>query len=234
MHNYDLLVERTGTSQQYLLDAPIIADVALGAIDLNMYQAFLCNAYHHVRYTVPLMMATGARLAPDRVRLMQAFREYIDEEIGHEQWILNDLEACGLRRSDVECSAPNRATELLVAYVRDYICNVEPLGFFGMVHVLEGTSTSLASTTADLVQAKLGLPDRAFSYLRSHGALDVEHVAFFRQLLAELSNDEMRHVIHVANRVYHLYGDVLRSVPRLGAAAASGDDMIKGKDLDAA
>ena len=214
MHNYDFLVEHTDATQQYLLDAPIIADVANGAIDLSMYQAFLCNAYHHVRYTVPLMMATGSRLSPHRVRLLQAFREYIDEEIGHEQWILNDLEACGLRRSDVERSPPNMATELLVAYVRDYICNVEPLGFFGMVHVLEGTSTSLASTTADLVQAKLGLPDQAFSYLRSHGALDVEHVAFFRELLEELDAEEMQHVIHVANRVYHLYGDVLRSVPR--------------------
>ena len=126
------------------------------------------------------------------------------------------------------------ATELLVAYVRDYICNVEPLGFFGMVHVLEGTSTSLASTTADLVQAKLGLPDQAFSYLRSHGALDVEHVAFFRELLEELDAEEMQHVIHVANRVYHLYGDVLRSVPRHEVGVDATNGSISGDSLDAA
>lgn len=234
MHNYEWLLERSSTAQQYLLDAPIITDVALGAIDLGMYQAFLINAYHHVRYTVPLMMATGSRLPPSRIRLMQAFREYIDEEIGHEQWILNDLQACGLPRSAVEDSYPNMATELLVAYVRDYICNVEPLGFFGMVHVLEGTSTSLASSTADLVQAQLGLPDQAFSYLRSHGALDVEHVAFFRDLLEELDGHEMRHVVHVANRVYHLYGDVLRSVPRLEQASSDSSGMTDGGSLDAA
>lgn len=220
MLKYDLLVERTLTAQQYLLAAPIIEDVVEGAIELAMYQAFLTNAFHHVRHTVPLMMATASRLSPGRVRLMQAFKEYIDEEIGHEQWILDDLQACGVQRSVVESSSPNRQVELLVAYVRDYICNVEPLGFFGMVHVLEGTSTSLATTTADLIQAQLELPDAAFTYLRSHGELDLEHVAFFRDLLEELSEQELQHVIHVAERVYHLYGDVLRSVPRLSTGSA--------------
>jgi hypothetical protein len=34
-----------------------------------------------------------------------------------------------------------------------------PLGFFGMVHVLEGTSVSLALLAADAIQKPLGLPD---------------------------------------------------------------------------
>src|SRR5512137_751605 len=49
----------------------------------------------------------------------------------------------------------------------------EPLGFFGMVHVLEGTSVSLALLAADAIQKPLKLPYAAFGYLRSHGTLDV-------------------------------------------------------------
>jgi len=215
LNNYERLCEETSQAEGYLLCAPIISDVAEGAIDLNMYRAFLTNAYHHVRYTVALMMACAARLHPLQKNLVGALKEYVEEEIGHEQWILRDLQACGVDSARVEASAANFETELMVAYVRDYIASVHPLGFFGMVHVLEGTSTSLATATADLVQQKLGLPDDAFSYLRSHGELDIEHVDFFRELLNELSEEEMDHVIHVANRVYRLYGDVLRSVPRV-------------------
>ena len=215
MTHYDTLCNATQDGQTYLLTSPIITDVAEGNINTSMYVAFLTNAYHHVRFTVPLMMAAGARLDRSHQHLMPSLREYIDEEIGHEKWILNDLAACGTDASLIEHSQPNMATEFLVSYVRDYINHVNPLGFFGMVHVLEGTSTSLATATADLIQQKLTLPDRAFSYLRSHGNLDIEHVAFFRDLLETLDDQDMQHVIHVAQRVYQLYGDVLRSVPRL-------------------
>ncbi len=215
MSNYDTLCNATANGQSYLLGAPIIEDVANGNINTSMYVAFLSNAYHHVRFTVPLMMATGARLERQHQHLLPSLREYIDEEIGHERWILNDIKACGVEPTSIEVSQPNMATEFLVSYVRDYINHVHPLGFFGMVHVLEGTSTSLATATADLIQEKLALPDAAFSYLRSHGDLDIEHVAFFRELLDHLDSSDMQHVIHVAERVYQLYGDVLRSVPRL-------------------
>ena len=218
MTHYDNLIQQTADAQQYLLSAPIIEDVARGDVSVDMYVAFLTNAYHHVRFTVPLMMAAGARLPDSYQHLLSSLREYIDEEIGHEQWILNDLEACGADRAAIERSSPNHETELLVAYVRDYINQVGAIGFFGMVHVLEGTSTSLANATADLVQQKLGLPDEAFSYLRSHGDLDVEHVAFFKQLLEQIDAADMTHVVHVAQRVFRLYGDVLRSVPRVVAS----------------
>ncbi len=218
--NYDLLVARTAAAQQYLLSAPIITDVAAGAIDVSQYRVFLENAYHHVRYTVPLMMAAGSRISPTRSAVLRAFREYIDEEIGHEQWILDDLAATGADPHVVAQGVAHRSVELMVAYVRDYIYQVEPLGFLGMVHVLEGTSTSLATATADLVQQALNLPDQAFSYLRSHGDLDLEHVEFFKALLDQLSDVEMQHVIHVAERVYHLYGDVLRAVPSRQSGAA--------------
>jgi len=220
MSNYDQLVRATQQAQLYLLSAPIIEDVAQGHASKAMYQSFLVNAFHHVRHTVPLMMAAGARLDPARTTLVCGFKDYIEEEFGHECWILQDLFATGADTQAIEISAPNHETELMVAYVRDYISHVHPLGFLGMVHVLEGTSTNLATATADLVQQSLGLPDEAFSYLRSHGDLDIEHVDFFKQLLELLDESEMGHVIHVATRVYRLYGDVLRSVARRENAVA--------------
>jgi pyrroloquinoline quinone (PQQ) biosynthesis protein C len=212
MRPYDKLKFDTRSAQQYLFSAPILEDVALGRFDVDTYVRFLTNAYHHVRHTVPLLMACGARL-PDRLGWMRGrLKEYIDEEYGHENWILDDLDACGVDASAVAQSTPDLSVELLVSYVYDYINRCNPVGMLGMVHVLEGTSTRLATEIARLVQAKLNLPDQAFRYLRSHGELDREHVAFFETLVNELTEpQDVAAMIHVADRVYHLYGDVIRA-----------------------
>jgi len=205
----------------HLLGAPILADVAAGRFDLDAYVRFLTNAFHHVKHTVPLMMACGARL-PDRLSWLRApIREYIDEEFGHEQWILDDLAACGIDSRGIVASEPSHCVELLVSYVYDFVNRHNPVGFFGMVHVLEGTSTKLATHVARLVQAKLGLPDGAFRYLRSHGELDQQHVGFFEKIVDRFEPQDLTAVIHVAKRTYRLYGDVIRSVRDEGARDAA-------------
>ena len=212
MKPYERLKLETRSAQHYLYASPILEDVALGRFDVATYVRFLTNAYHHVKHTVPLMMACGARL-PDRSNWMRThLKEYIDEEIGHERWILDDIAACGADASAIEQSEPPFAVELLVSYVYDYVNRRNPVGLLGMIHVLEGTSTRLATEIARLVQAKLGLPDDAFRYLRSHGELDVAHVEFFQRFVDALSDpQDVDAMIHVAQRVYHLYGDVIRS-----------------------
>jgi pyrroloquinoline quinone (PQQ) biosynthesis protein C len=222
MQPFDRLKVETQASQSYLFAAPILEDVAAGRFDLDTYVRFLRNAYHHVRHTVPLMMACGSRL-PERLRWLHgSLKDYIVEEIGHEQWILDDLAACGVDPDDVAASEPNFETDLLVSYVYDYIERRNPVGFLGMVHVLEGTSTAIATETARLVQSRLGLPDGAFHYLRSHGELDIEHVAFFENLINRLTaRDDVDAIIHVANRVFYLYGDVIRSAAGEGLRHAA-------------
>ncbi|MFX6190167.1 iron-containing redox enzyme family protein, partial [Acinetobacter baumannii] len=92
----------------------------------------------------------------------EAVAEYIEEEIGHQEWILNDLVACGVDRESVQHGRPGLATELMVSYAYDTIARVSPLGFFGMVLVLEGTSVAIADQAADAIQQALGLPRKAF------------------------------------------------------------------------
>ncbi len=95
MSFYDQLAAATLNQRQYLLTAPIIADCLQGRVRIESYRAFLAQAYHHVRHTTPLLMLLGGRL-PERLGWMRkAVAEYIEEEIGHEEWILNDIAAAG-------------------------------------------------------------------------------------------------------------------------------------------
>jgi pyrroloquinoline quinone (PQQ) biosynthesis protein C len=163
---------------------------------------------------VPLLAACGARLSARHTTLRAAVERYIEEERGHEEWILDDLRACGEDADAVRRGRPGPATHRMVAFVYDYIARVNAVGFFGMVHVLEGTSSALATRAAQSIAAALALPPAAFTYLTSHGSLDQEHVRFFAGVLEALHDPEDRAaVVQVADEVYRLYGDIFRSLP---------------------
>jgi pyrroloquinoline quinone (PQQ) biosynthesis protein C len=213
MNFFDQLQAQTAGERAYLLGAPIIAQAMEGLVTTDDYIAFLTQAYHHVKHTVPLLMACGARL-PDRLEwLRAAVAEYIEEEYGHQEWILNDIQACGGDADAVRRGEPALATELMVSYVYDRIARHNPVSFFGMVNVLEGTSIQLATRAAGHIRETLGLPPTAFSYLSSHGALDLDHIQIFARLVNRLDDEGDRQaVLHTARVVYRLYGDMFRTL----------------------
>ncbi|MBP7824594.1 TenA family transcriptional regulator [Pseudomonas fluvialis] len=214
MQFFDQLQYQTSDAREYLLGAPVIHAALTGTASREQYLAFLAQAYHHVKHTTPLLMACGARL-PERLEwLREATAEYIEEELGHQEWILNDIRACGGDAEAVRQAQPALPTELMVAYVYDRIARHNPVSFFGMVNVLEGTSIALATQAANVLQDRLGLPAQAFSYLTSHGSLDREHIEFFKGLMNRLDDEhDQAAIVHTARVVYRLYGDMFRSLP---------------------
>ena len=211
---FEQLQQATEDARNDMLSVAQLQRGATGEISLSTYIAYLTEAYHHVKHTTPLLMACGSRLPSSKEWLRNAIAEYIEEEVGHQEWILNDIKACGPDSEAVRAGQPKPATELMVAYAYDTIQRGNPVGFFGMVLVLEGTSISLATRAAEKIQHSLGLPKQAFSYLSSHGSLDIEHMGFFENLMNQVEDPaDQQAIIHMANMMYQLYGDVFRSIP---------------------
>ena len=219
---YDELHSTTAADRDFLLAAPLISTAFAGEISRAQYLAFLGQAWHHVRHTVPLLMALGARLPDQHAGMLNNVLHYLEEETGHDDWILNDIEAAGGDRHAAARSAPNIETEAMVAYAWDTIMRRNPLSFFGMVFVLEGSSAALALRGADAIQKALGLPDRAFSYLRSHGTLDQEHVQDLANILNSLDDPEDRAAVtRCAKAMYWLYGHMFRGIDRNAGQATT-------------
>ncbi|HZM33837.1 MAG TPA: iron-containing redox enzyme family protein [Burkholderiales bacterium] len=213
MH-YEELCRRTEDARAALVAIPVIRACLAGRVTRTQYLAFLGEAYHHVRHTVPLLMACGSRLKGETASwLRPALAEYIAEESGHEEWILEDIAASGGDADEARRRPPGSATEVMVAYAYDTIARRNPVGFLGMVHVLEGTSVALASRAAAAMRGALGLPASAFTYLSSHGSLDQQHVRTFARLVERLDEEDRADVAHVARMMYRLYGDIFRSLP---------------------
>ena len=108
----------------------------------------------------------------------------------------------------------------MVSYAWDTIQRRNPVGFFGMVYVLEGTSVALATRAANTIQKSLGLPAEAFSYLQSHGSIDQTHIDFLRSLLDRFTDPtDCATIVHCARRFFYLYAQVFRTLPDRQTAA---------------
>jgi pyrroloquinoline quinone (PQQ) biosynthesis protein C len=209
----DELALYTAAERQSLVTTPIITRALAGQITRDEYVAFLTQAYQHVRHTVPLLMAVGSRLPEHLLWLRSHIVEYATEEEGHDHWILNDIAAVGADPLHAERSEPSVATDAMIAYAYDTAMRRNPIGFFGMVFVLEGTSVALALAAAEGVQRALRLPANAMTYLRSHGQLDQQHVHHLGEILNRLDRaDDMQAIKRCAHVMFRLYGNIFREI----------------------
>ena len=210
---HEQLARVTAADREFLFSAPVIQRALAGDVTRELYVAFLTQAYHHVRHTVPLLMAVGSRLPARQLWLQKELVHYVEEEQGHDEWILADIAAAGGDAAAVRNGAPSIETDAMVAYAYDTAMRRNPVAFFGMVYVLEGTSVALALNAADAIQRTLKLPTRAFTYLRSHGALDQQHIGDLARIVDRFdASIDLPAIVTCARAMFRLYGDVFRSL----------------------
>ena len=210
----DELDAATFRNRLRFLGTPQVQAGLSGTISRAMYIAYLTQAYHHVRHTVPLMEAARARLG-HRPELVAALDDYIAEETGHEHWILSDIAAAGGdAAAAARDSAADPATLAMVAHAYAMIAEGNPAAFFGMVFVLESISVALAQRGAGAVAERLGLPPEAFTHLTSHGALDADHMVFFTDLVnRHTTADDRAAITTMARAMFGLFAGVFASIP---------------------
>jgi pyrroloquinoline quinone (PQQ) biosynthesis protein C len=212
MSFYEKLVVETTESREAFLSIPLVRNTLRNGAPRGLYLDFLAEAYHHVKHTFPLLALAASRTSDERYQ--DALVEYMEEERGHEKWILNDIRALGGDPDAVRDGQGGPACRIMVGYAYYAIEHISPYAFLGSVHVLEGMSVLLADQLADVMKASLGLEnDDGFSYLRTHGSLDSEHVAFFRTLVDGFDDRKtQRIIIDNATIFYRLYGSIFRDL----------------------
>jgi pyrroloquinoline quinone (PQQ) biosynthesis protein C len=210
---FQRLVAETKQEREALYNVPLIQKALQGKITKETYIAYLTQAYHHVKHTTPLLMAVGSRIPHNKEWARNAIAEYIEEELGHQEWILSDIKHCGGDAEKVRLGKPKLATELMVSYAWDCVTRINPFSFFGMVFVLEGTSINLATKAGEEIMKGLNLPKNCFSYLFSHGSLDVKHMGFFEDLMGKVSDEnDQEAIIHMAKVMFQLFAGVFIAI----------------------
>lgn len=212
MSFYDRLQQETEPQRQGFLSIPLIRRAIAEGASPATYVAFLTEAYHHVSHTFPLLALAASRTRDEHYQ--DGLVEYMEEERGHEKWILDDIVFFGGNRDAIRNSQPSPATAAMIGYSYYAIEHVSPYCLLGSVHVLEGMSVLLADKLADKLTANWGKSDeKGFSYLRSHGSLDQSHVAFFRTLIDGITDPAVQKLIIESSRTFHyLYGGIFREI----------------------
>ena len=89
------LVELTDAERRELENVPKIHAMIQHGLKLDEYRRLLHNLYHIVWHFCPVMAAAAAR-CDDRFREVRYdLYERIEEEKGHDAWVLEDIEALG-------------------------------------------------------------------------------------------------------------------------------------------
>lgn len=212
MSMFDRVVAETADARADFLAIPLIRKAVAGDVPRSLYAAFLNEAYHHVRHTCSLLSLAAARTDDGAYR--KALFAYLNEEQGHEEWILSDIVAITVARDGSAIEAPRPPCRAMVGYAYYAIEWISPYALLGMIHVLEGMSARLAAQAARALQESYGIADeRGFTYLLSHGALDIEHVSFFKTLVDGIeASSSATAIIDCAKMMYWLYGNIFRDL----------------------
>src|SRR3984893_2950602 len=212
MNFHERLVAETADSRKAFLAIPIVQHAIRNGASRSLYLDFLAEAYHHVKHTFPLLALAASRTSDERYQ--DALVEYMEEERGHEKWILDDIRTIGGDPDAVRTGNPGMPCQIMVGYAYYAIERISPYAFLGSVHVLEGMSVLLADKLAGALKKSPSLEsDAGFTYLRTHGSLDTDHVAFFRKLVDGFDNPETQSIIITSARIfYRLYGTIFHEL----------------------
>jgi pyrroloquinoline quinone (PQQ) biosynthesis protein C len=210
---FNQLVQQTASARQSFIELPLIQQVMQEGASKELYLDFLNQAYHHVKCTAPLLALAVSRCSPDDKRYQSALFEYINEERGHEEWILEDIEALGGNPDSVRQSAPRFPCKIMVGHAYYLVDRVSPYGLLGMVHVLEGMAVALASDAVLAIRKTMpGASESGFKYLTTHSDLDTEHTKLFEKLIDEIDQKYLTLIIESARDFYRLYGDIFQDL----------------------
>ncbi|MFF4342866.1 iron-containing redox enzyme family protein [Kitasatospora sp. NPDC001540] len=176
------------------LAAPVL-DAATAALwepsgRARRYVAYLYAMHALVRASVPLMERAARRCAelapgdPVAGPLGRYLERHIEEERGHDEWLLADLAAAGADPAAARDGLGAPVVAGLAGAQYYWIEHHHPVALLGYIRVLEGHAP--APRLADRLAARTGLPAAAFRTVRDHADLDSGHLAALDALLDDL------------------------------------------------
>jgi pyrroloquinoline quinone (PQQ) biosynthesis protein C len=166
----DLLLPNLSRAGRRLVDHPQVRE---------LYPEYLIRMHWVVRASVPLMEAARTRAAltsandPTAAAVGAYLEEHIEEELRHDEWLLEDLEALGWSRTTVLDRVPSPAVAGVVGAQYYWMFHYHPVALLGYTMLLEGYPPGPADV--ELLMAKTGYGADAFRTMRGHAELDPGH-----------------------------------------------------------
>jgi pyrroloquinoline quinone (PQQ) biosynthesis protein C len=208
------LVSRTDEARREFETHRAVMEAVADGMSLERYRKLLLELYHVVWHFNPVSAAAASRIADTHRGVRYFLYEHMQEEKGHEDWVLNDLLAMGVARDTALAHEPGPHTLALVGYNHWAADRRNPCSVLGMLYALEVIASVYGGPFANALKERLLLEDdRGVSFISSHATLDAEHMAELREILNLLEDDASRDAVVESVRVnFHHFTRILEAV----------------------
>jgi len=190
------LILNTDEARRSFETNPVIFEAAANGMSLGRYQRLLCELYHIVWHFNPICAAATSRISDENANVRYFLYRHMQEEAGHEQWVLNDLEAVGFGREDVTAHAPSSHVLGMLGFNYWSADRRHPCSILGMLYVLEVLAAVYGGPFSVAIKEGLLLQgDRGISFLQSHASLDEIHMVDLRNILNAVQGSDAKRAI---------------------------------------
>jgi pyrroloquinoline quinone (PQQ) biosynthesis protein C len=202
----------------------------------RMLPEFLIQAHLLIRSGLALMSAAREQAlalpGDDVARKLESYLKlHLEEEVGHDRWLLDDICSLGYEPQEVLQAPPCPGVVALVGAQYFWMSHIHPVAVMGYLILMEGYAPLVEQL--DAIQAHTGLPSSAFRCLRAHADDDPGHLADLNATLDAmcLSTDQARAVSMCAfaaiDGVAVLLEDLLQTnAQRVDSGAPSTKEFI--------
>jgi pyrroloquinoline quinone (PQQ) biosynthesis protein C len=208
------LVGRTDEHRRAFETHPVVLDAVAHGMRVERYRALLLELYHVVWHFNPVCAAAASRMDDQWQSIRHFLYRHMNEESGHEEWVLNDLEAVGVPRSDARAHVPATCTLALNGYNYWSADRRHPCSALGMLYALEVIASVYGGPFASAIRESLLLEgERGVSFIGSHATLDAEHMAQLRLVLNQLREPRAQDAVAESVRVnFHHFTRIVEAV----------------------
>jgi pyrroloquinoline quinone (PQQ) biosynthesis protein C len=212
------LVTQTDEDRRAFENHPVLMDAVANGMNVERYRQLLLELYHVVWHFNPVCAAAASRMGDpthERLSPLRMFLyEHMQEEAGHETWVLNDLDAVGVTHGDARAHAPGVHTLALNGYNYWAADRRHPASVLGMLYALEVIASVYGGPFASAIRESLLLEgDRGVSFIDSHATLDAQHMAELRQILNQVQDDAAQAAVVESVRVnFHHFTRIIEAI----------------------
>jgi pyrroloquinoline quinone (PQQ) biosynthesis protein C len=190
------LVSRTDEARRAFETHPVLLDAVANGLPVERYRKLMLELYHVVWHFNPVCAAAASRIGDAHRQIRYHLYEHRHEEQGHEQWVMNDLEAVGIEPAVVRAHQPSVVTLALNGYNYWVADRRHPCSAMGMLYTLEVIASVYGGPFSEAMRERLLLDgERGISFIGSHATMDAKHMAELRGVLNTLHDDEARDAI---------------------------------------
>jgi pyrroloquinoline quinone (PQQ) biosynthesis protein C len=208
------LVGQTDEARREFETSSKVLDIVANGLPLERYRKLLLELYHVVWHFNPTCAAAACRMTDDHRVVRYFLYDHMQEEKGHEEWVLNDLAVVGVTRETALEYKPTLALLGLNGYNYWSADRRNPCSVLGMIYTLEVVASVYGGPMTSAITDSLLLDgDRGISFISSHATMDAEHMAELRVILNQVEDEkDMSAVVESTIFNFHQFGRVLELI----------------------